>query len=109
MRVKSAGKSVNQEVHFIESEAGTQSFQFTTPAVGGGFNFYCGSSQFGLTYNDQDNKVEIDSLHLPLLDVSNASATNKAGGLPEIRAYSAGAPLRPFFVNKHSGVFIVSV
>ena len=107
MMIEADGKSTSQQIHFIESTEGTQSFQFTT-ALASGPNYVIGSDQFGITYNDTDNKVEIDKLHMPLLDVSNAQQ-GLQGGLPEIRAYEAGAPLRRFFVNKHSGVFLVDV
>lgn len=107
LRTEANGKSVNQEIHFLESETGEKSFEFTTQLASGP-NYIVGSDQFGINFNTVDNKIEIDALHIPLLDVSNAQR-GLQGGLPEIRAYKADSPLRSFFVNKHSGVFLVDV
>lgn len=108
LRIEAAGGvSENQEIHFIEAETAYNNFQFDTSVAGAPFNYPIGSSQFGINYNEEDNKANFDMLHLSLLDVSQ----NNRAGLPEIREYApnVGGNNEKFFANKHSGIYFIDL
>lgn len=107
LRIDAAGQSTNQEIRFIESANATNNFTFVTAVDGLPRNYPIGSSQFGINYNDEDNKANFDLLHLSLLDVSQ----NGRAGLPEIREYAPNVAgnNEKFFSNKHSGIFFIDL
>lgn len=101
----------NDEVHFIRASDGTRSFQLNTirDISGGGTppqlaNYYIGASNFGLNYNEESSKMNIDLMHIPFLDVS----TRDGGGLPETRIYK-NATNNEIVGDAYSGIFIFSL
>ena len=105
-----AGKA-SDEVHFIRARDGQSSFQLNTKRqiVGGESleelqNYYVGSSQFGLIYDDETSKMSIDLMHTSFLDVSQRDG----GGLPETRVYrnSNGSV---FVASTYSGVILTDL
>jgi len=101
----------NDEVHFIRASDGTRTFQLNTirDTSGGGSpeelaNYYIGASNFGLNYNPDSSKMNIDLMHIPFLDVS----TRDGGGLPETRIYK-NATNNEIVGDAYSGIFIYSI
>ena len=81
---------------------GLKEFRFTTDRDISNQNYVVGSSQFSLLYAEDMSKMEIDSMHTDLLDL-----TPNKGGAPQIRGYLNGNN-EAFYVNSYSGIFIAA-
>jgi hypothetical protein len=102
-----SGKPID-EVHFVRASDGNQTFQLNTLRVLNGgesasqlANYYIGSSQFGLIYDDTTSKMSIDLMHTSFLDVSQRDG----GGLPETRIYKNSTD-DEFIATTYSGVVL---
>ena len=121
--VKGAG--TEDTVEFVRASDGGASFRLETQLENapnnalqaGKPNYMIGTSQFGILYNDQANKMELHLLHESLMDLSPTGSAS-----PQIRGYlneavtpprQGGVGTQPapkkFFVNKHSGIFFTDL
>ena len=119
------GAGVEDTIEYVRASDGRASFRFDTDLENapnnalkaGSPNYMIGTSEFGLLYNDQANKMELHLLHESLMDLSLNSS-----GQPQIRGYlnqgvtpprTGGVALTPapkkFFVNKYSGIFFTDL
>jgi hypothetical protein len=107
LRIEAQGQSEDQKIVFIESKDAENHFEFNTTVAGLPANYPIGTSQFGINFNEEDNKANFDMLHMDLLDVSR----NGQSGLPEIREYAPNVAgnNKKFFANKHSGIYFIDL
>ena len=97
----------NDEVHFVRARDGGSIFQLKTKRAAPfaddseEANYFVGTNEFGLVYDESMNMMHIDLMHMPLLDVSRRDQ----GGLAETRIYrnSLGAE---FSGKAYSGIYI---
>jgi len=77
----------------------------TEATTAGYMNYFVGSSQFGLSFNAEQEKVELQAIHSPLYGKD---------GVPQVRfsrgENSASANLKQIkFLNKNTGIYITSM
>lgn len=85
-------------------------FTFNTPVneAPNTFNYYFGSSELGITYNEENDKMEIAQMHSSLF---SSDLTGNPQALKEtrfIRNDTAGFEEK-FLINKSSGIFFTSL
>jgi len=79
---------------------GSQQFIFNTTDAGGNpLNYLLGTSQFGLTYDQDSGKTELSAIHIPRYDNDGNNV---------VTCYLNDANQKRV-LNKHSGIFITSV
>jgi hypothetical protein len=94
-------KSKDDKIEFVRND-GKVLFRFNTTADTTTQNYVIGSGDFGLIYNDDNAKMELDLIHMSLLDLNPNSL-----GQPQIRGYkNQGGVGFKFFANKYSGIYI---